>query len=65
MSITELHVVEWSPTQGAFHRHTLGEMIQANIAAFRRKVRTDYIPIGVFEKEEEVEAFLRKAQEYV
>jgi len=59
-SILSVQVVEWSHSQGCFHRQTLDGMLRDNLSAFVRKVPSDYIPIGIFQTDAEVSAFLEK-----
>jgi hypothetical protein len=58
----ELHVLEWSPSQEAFHYTTLGEMLEANWASFwhRENVHSDWRPVGVSRDRHELFALQKK-----
>ena len=51
------------PDSGCISSAHPGGDAEGQYLAFKRKVRMDYIPIGIFETEEEVQAFLKKAHE--
>ena len=63
MSIANLQVVEWSPSQKCFHVQTISEMIRDNQKVFRGESITDYLPIGIFQEYSDVERFIGKAHE--
>jgi hypothetical protein len=52
----DLHVLEWSPSQEAFHHTTVREMLQANLDSFwhRENVHSDWRPVGVARTRQEV-----------
>lgn len=51
-------VVEYSLSQRAFHKLSLEEMVVKNITNALKGVQTDYIPIGIFEKEKTADGFI-------
>ena len=61
----EIHVLEWSPSQGAFHHTTLGEMLRANWDTFwhRENVHSDWRVVGVSRDPQELHAIQKKLQE--
>ena len=65
MSILNLEVIEWSPSQECFHWHTVKEMLRDNLLVFKDRTGGDFLPIGVFRTREEAQAFLDKAYQYL
>ena len=65
MRIDKLQVVEWSPSQKCFHVQTVGGMILDNVRVFKGQCMTDYLPIGIFQTEAELERFLNEAYKVV
>ena len=55
-------VVEWSPTQMAFHVEPLGRTLERNQTAFCQGNVTDYIPIAVCNNDAELDAFMAEAR---
>ena len=53
-----LKTVEFSPSQKCFHVGTVLEMIRDNRRVFKKKSMTDYLCIGIFETESELQSFL-------
>ena len=54
-------VVEWSVSQRAFHVEPLSRTLERNVKAFRRGSGSDYIPIGIFNDDKEMDEFLKDA----
>lgn len=54
-------VVEWSPSQQAFHVQDVKGMIRDNLRVFHGKSINDYVCIGIFENREKLQAFLDEA----
>lgn len=52
-------VIEWSVSQGCFHSYSLRNMLDNNLGVCIRGFCTDYIPIGIFETEEESHEFMK------
>lgn len=59
----DLSVVEYSPSQGAFHVESVKEMVQNNLRVFFGESVNDYICIGIFEDEDELQTFLDRVYE--
>ena len=59
-----LHVLEWSPSQNAFHHTTIGEMLEANWATFwhRENAQSDWRPVGVSRDRQELLALQERLQ---
>jgi len=57
-----LHILEWSPSQNAFHHTTLDEMIRANWDSFwhRENVHSDWRPVGVSRDPQELYTLQKK-----
>ena len=53
-----LKTVEFSASQKCFHVGTVLEMIRDNRHVFKKKSMTDYLCIGIFETESELQSFL-------
>lgn len=49
----EKHWLCWSPLQNALHIESQADGLRINLEAFTENRRLDYIPIGVFETEDE------------
>ena len=64
MSLENLKVVEWSPSQKCFHVQEVEGMLRDNRSVFLKKSMTDYLCIGIFETEEELQKFLDEAYKY-
>lgn len=52
-------VVLWSPSQKAFHSETVAEMLRCNLRVYHNQSMTDYLPIGLFNTQEEATNFIR------
>ena len=54
-----LWVVEYSQLEGQFRVHTVREMLEANIRAFRQDTETEghYVPLGFFNERPQADAF--------
>lgn len=52
-NIEDLIVLEYSPSQKAFHRTTVVEMLKSNIEALAMGKANDYRPVAVFDNEDE------------
>jgi len=59
----KLQVVEWSPSQQCFHVQSMRDMLRDNLAVFHGHSMTDYLCIGIFNNEKDLQAFLDKAHE--
>lgn len=53
-------VAEYSIEQNCFHVETVKEMIEENIRCALTKVEPYYIPIGIFNEEEQAHQFIEK-----
>lgn len=53
MDASKIFVVSYSPSQKAFHRETLADVLMHNRHALERGLRLDYAPIALFSTEEE------------
>ncbi len=51
-------IIEFSLSQKAFHRTTPAEMIKNNFNMAMERKQTDYLPIGVFDTDEEADNFV-------
>jgi len=56
-------VVEYSPTQNAFHKSTVPEMIRNNLNTIARGINNGYRVIGMFVTHTEADEFLVKMRE--
>ncbi len=56
-------VVEWSPSQRAFHLQTVSEMLQDNLRVFKGESMADYLCIGIFKTHTEASDFIRGLRE--
>lgn len=59
MTHRNLIIVEFSVKQNAFHKHTLQDMIFTNIKSIFQGFGLDYLPIGVFETNDEADDFIK------
>ena len=64
MDISKIKVVEWSPSQKCFHVETIDRMIHSNLRVFFGHTMTDYLPIGIFDDEHEMDVFLEQAHKH-
>ena len=55
-----LIVLEYSPSQNAFHMHSMSEMLEKNLRAFLSDQATDYIVVGIFDNEKQCERFCER-----
>ena len=62
MTILKLIVAEYSVKQNAFHVHNVEEMVKSNFVTAVQKRGSDYIPIGIFETEEQAHDFIEKVR---
>ena len=60
----ELTVVEWSHSQKAFHIHELSRALEMNLRSFLQGGRGDFIPIGIFENDDDLKSFMSKARSH-
>lgn len=61
--IDNLIVVEFSLSQDCFHQHKLDSMLRHNWSACaNRAYDADYLPVGVFETEDEAYSFIKKVE---
>lgn len=60
MRILKLIVVEYSLKQKAFHVHKVSEMVKINFANIKAKRTIDYLPLGIFETQEQADDFISK-----
>jgi hypothetical protein len=60
-SLEELEVLEWSPSQKCFHIQTVKKMLEDNRSVFLSKGGSDYLPIGIFATDEDLERFKESA----
>ena len=58
-------VVEFSLSQRCFHKHTVEQMIETNQFNMMKRKQTDYIPVGVFETNEQADEFISKTKEVI
>ena len=61
MKVENIEVVEWSPSQKCFHVESVQKMLECNMRVFHGRSKTDYLPIGIFDHERDLQAFLDKA----
>jgi hypothetical protein len=52
-------VVEWSPSQKAFHSESVADMLRCNLRAYNKRSMTDYLPIGFFDTKERATDYIR------
>lgn len=61
MKIDNMIAIEWSIEQGCFHSHTIEKMLNHNLSAcLGERGGIDFIPIGIFETEEDSYDFMGK-----
>lgn len=65
MNFKSMQVVEWSASGKCFHVETVEEMLRDNVGVLKGQCMTDYLPVGFFYDDAEMERFLNKAYEVV
>lgn len=61
--IPNFFVVEYSKTQDAFHVQEVTDMLKTNVGSIRTPHVSDYLVVGIFEKEKEAREFADKFRE--
>lgn len=56
----EYFVVEFSLSQNCFHKHTVKKMIETNRMNIFKRRKTDYLPVGYFETNEDADRFINE-----
>jgi hypothetical protein len=65
LNIEKFYVVEWSPSQSCVHVETIKEMLRDNVEVFKGRSMTDFLPIGIFQNEDDLERFLNRVNEQI
>ena len=63
MNIKQLHVLQWSPSQQAFHEDTIEKMLTENKQAMAGKTKNsnyDWFPVAIAEQPSEWQEWLKK-----
>lgn len=58
MELDNIQVVEYSVKQGAYHRHSLSDMLFKNQKNVFEERSIDYVPIGFFKTVDEADNFI-------
>ncbi|WP_318490567.1 hypothetical protein [Photobacterium leiognathi] len=57
------YTVLWSPTQQLVHVESLGDMLKKNQMHFNKKMKSDFIVVGIYETKEQANIEASKLQE--
>lgn len=60
-NFADFRVVEFSPSQKCFHVSNVLKMISSNIGVLRGQSISDYLCIGIFQSDNELQHFLDRA----
>lgn len=63
MNIKQLHVLQWSPSQQAFHEDTIETMLAENKKAMAGKIKNpnyDWFPVAIAEQPSEWQEWLKR-----
>lgn len=65
MDWNKLYVVEYSVSQECFHVHQMEDMLQKNMKSMMDKRAGDYLPIAVFNTEQDAGTFVELIRDTV
>jgi hypothetical protein len=58
MKLDSIQVVEYSVNQGAYHLHSLADMLRTNNESVMADKHSDYLPIAMFRSDIEADNFI-------